>query len=132
MFLLVCMTGCSHFICREYDSGLKKTGKVSARVLTGICTFGITEAAIYDTKSKEDREKLARKRAEFWASFWARYAEAEPDEKEMMRLQLQWMQMEEAAAIQRSMAASDALRAWSAWRASSPYSNRPVIFAPSY
>lgn len=136
ILLILPVFGCSHFICRPGDSGMKKTGKVSARVLTGICTIGITEIVLHEKKNEEIRDRNRRYAERQEALWWREYRDADPETREMMRYQREvydrerYMASQEQAA--RARAASDALRAWSAFRASSPYNNRPVIFAPSY
>lgn len=63
---IVCMVslltaGCSDLIIRDADEGGTVAGKVTARVVLGLATIGITEVEISQLVEKEERQARDRK-----------------------------------------------------------------------
>ena len=96
ILLVIPIFGCAHFICRPGDSGLKKTGKVSARVLVGLCTFGMSEMGVEIEKNEE-------KRAAYDRQWWRAYHTASPQGKADMRYQRAVEDQERAARMEAAM-----------------------------
>jgi hypothetical protein len=63
-----------YVIVRDDDSVLEKTGKVTARVLLGVATVGLSELGVENAK---DDERRAQERADF-ERWWA---QASPNER---------------------------------------------------
>lgn len=58
------VAGCSDLIVRDGDDGGTVAGKVSARVLLGLATIGISEVEISNLGEKEERQARDRKAVE--------------------------------------------------------------------
>lgn len=102
---LLLLAGCSGLAITDEDSGLTKTGKVTARVLLAIPTFGMSEAHLGFEAQRRQREW---DEAQYWA--WVESLPPEQQERERDRQALR-----DAAR----------LRAWGLYSLSRPFQRAP-------
>lgn len=104
--LMISLVGCSGLAITDEDSGAAKTGKVVARVLLAIPTFGMSEAHLGFEAERRQREW---DEAQYWA--WVRSLPPEQQERERDR-----EARRDAARLQ----------AWGLYSLSRPFRHEPV------
>ena len=104
--MMLSLVGCSGLAITDEDSGAMKTGKVAARVLLAIPTFGMSEVHLGFEAQRQQRE--ADERA-YWD--WVRTLPPEQQERERDR---------------QARLDSARIQAWGLYSLSRPFQHEPV------